>query len=218
MRWIFTSIITLFLSPLVFSQAQLGTVDYQKKERQAVVIYSQYPPDLVVDAIKQRMEEAGNKGKEDKAFLRKSSVLEFKNASIPDFNISGVDMVFKVEPRTKKEKDESVVYLILMKDVDDFVTSASDPELIESSKNFLSSHKPRIEAQNLEMEIGKQDEAVKKEEKKLETLMLEQMDLEKKIKELQDKLLLNKQNQETQMTAITNQKTILENMKGKRKS
>ena len=68
------------------------------------------------------------------------------------------------------------------------------------------------------MEIGKQDEAVKKEEKKLETLMLEQMDLEKKIKELQDKLLLNKQNQETQMTAITNQKTILENMKGKRKS
>ncbi len=218
MRWIFTSIITLFLSPLVFSQAQLGNIEYQKKDRQALVIYSQYPPDLVVDAIMQRMEQAGNKGKEDKAFLSKSSVLQFKNASIPEFNIRGVDMVFKVEPRNRKEKDESVVYLILMKGVDDFVTSASDPELIESSKNFLTSHKPRIEAQNLEMEIGKQDEMVRKEEKKLESMVQEQLEIEKKAKALQDKLLLNKKDQETQAALITNQKTILENMKGKRKS
>lgn len=210
--------ILLLLSSIALSQAQLGTVEYRKKDRQAIVIYSQYPPDLVVDAIMQRMEQAGNRGKEDKAFLSKSRVLEFKNASIPEFNIRGVDMVFKVEPRNKKEKDESVVYLILMKGVDDFVTSASDPELVESSKSFLSSHKPRIEAQNLEMEIGKQDETVKKEEKKLENLVQEQLDLEKKIKALQDKLLLNKKDQETQMAAITNQKTILENMKGKRKS
>lgn len=210
--------ISLFLSSIAFSQAQLGTVEYRKKDRQAIVIYSQYPPDLVVDAIMQRMEQAGNRGKEDKAFLSKSRVLEFKNASIPEFNIRGVDMVFKVEPRNKKEKDESVVYLILMKGVDDFVTSASDPELVESSKSFLSSHKPRIEAQNLEMEIGKQDETVKKEEKKLESMVQEQLDLEKKIKALQDKLLLNKKDQETQMAVITNQKTILENMKGKRKS
>ena len=218
MRWIFTSIITLFLSPFVFSQAQLGNIAYQKKDRQAILIYSQYPPDLVVDAIMLRMEQAGNKGKEDKAFLSKSSVLEFKNASIPEFNIRGVDMVFKVEPRNRKEKDESVVYLILMKGVDDFVTSASDPELIESSKSFLSSHKPRIEAQNLEMEIGKQDGIVRKEEKKLESMVQEQLDLEKKVKTLQDKLLLNKKDQETQAALITNQKSILENMKGKRKS
>jgi len=217
-KYIPALIISLFLSSFAFSQAQLGTVEYRKKDRQAVVIYSQYPPDLVVDAIMQRMEQAGNKGREDKAFLSKSSVLEFKNASIPEFNIRGVDMVFKVEPRNKKEKDESVVYLILMRGVDDFVTSTSDPELIESSKNFLSSHKPRIEAQNLEMEIGKQDELVRKEEKKLESMMQEQLDLEKKVKALQDKLLLNKKDQETQLAAITNQKTILENMKGKRKS
>jgi hypothetical protein len=217
-KYIPALIISLFLSSIAFSQAQLGTVEYRKKDRQAIVIYSQYPPDIVVDAIIQRMEQAGNKGKEDKAFLSKSSVLEFKNASIPEFNIRGVDMVFKVEPRNKREKDESVVYLILMRGVDDYVTTASDPELIESSKNFLSSHKPRIEAQNLEMEIGKQDEIVKKEEKKLESMMQEQLDLEKKLKSLQDKLLLNKKDQETQMAAITNQKTILENMKGKRKS
>ena len=217
-KYLLALILALILSPLAFSQAQMGSVEYRKKDRQAVVIYSQYPPDIVVDAIKQRMEQAGNKGKEEKAFLSKTTTIEFKNASIRDFNISGVDMVFKVEPRSRKEKDESVVYLIIMKGVDDFVTTASDPELIENSKNFLSSHKPRIEAQNLEMEIGKQDEVVKKEEKKLETLVLEQTELEKKIKALQDKLLLNKKDQETQMTAITNQKTMLENMKGKRKS
>ena len=217
-KYIPALIISLFLSSLTFSQAQIGTVEYRKKDRQALVIYSQYPPDLVVDAIMQRMEQAGNKGKEDKAFLSKSSVLEFKNASIPEFNIRGVDMVFKVEPRNKKEKDESVVYLILMKGVDDFVTTASDPELIESSKNFLSSHKPRIEAQNLEMEIGKQDEVVRKEEKKLESMLQEQLELEKKVKAFQDKLLLNKKDQESQAALIANQKTILENMKGKRKS
>jgi len=107
-------IIALFISSLVFSQAQLGTVEYRKKDRQAVIIHSQYPPDLVVEAIKQRMEQAGNKGKEEKAFLSKSTFIEFKNASVPDFDIRGVHMVFKVEPRNRKEKDESTVYLILM--------------------------------------------------------------------------------------------------------
>jgi hypothetical protein len=210
-RWIFTTIIALFLSPFVFSQAQMGTIEYQRKDRQAVVIYSQYPPEIVEEAIKQRLTKAGNKGKDGR-------FLEFKNASIPEYNLSGVDLVFKVEPRSRKEKDESVVYMIVLKGPDNFATSETDPDLIESSKNFLVSTQPHIEAHNLEVEINKQDEAIKKAEKKLSNLIDDQQDLEKKIRNLQEKLEQNRKDQEAQKNTVANHKSTLENMKGKRKS
>jgi|SRR4030095_12411498 len=221
-RWIST-LIALFLTPLAFSQtqvssAQMGQVEYQKKDRQAIIFYSQYPPQIVEEAIKDRMERAGNKGSESKAFLSKSSFLEYKNAAIPEYNIRGVDLVFKVEPRSRKEKDESVIYLIVLKGVDNFATSQSDPELFESSKNFLVSNHSNIEAHNLELEIGKQDEAVKKAEKKLSILQEDGVDLEKKIKELQAKLEQNKIEIEKQNGEVEKQKGSLVGMKGKRKS
>ena len=183
-----------------------------------MVIYSQYPPEIVEDALKEQLGKLGNKGKENKGFLARSGFLEFKNASVPEYNISGVDLVFKVERRSRKESDESVVYLVVGKSADNFATSDTDPELIESAKSFLSAQLPHIEAHNLEVEIGKQDEVVKKAEKKLTNLQDDQRDLDKKIKDLQSKLEQNKKDIEKQNGELEKQRLSLEGMKGKRKT
>ena len=93
---------------------------------------------------------------------------------------------------------------------------ADDPAGIEDAKAYLNSMTPHFESHNLEVEI-EQDKTIKKSEKKLANLIDDQADIEKKIKNLQEKLEQNKKDQEAQKVEVTNQKTIMEGMKGKRK-
>ena len=119
----------------------------------------------------------------------------------------------------RKEKESSLIHLVVSKEGETLAQRIpEDIAGLEDGKSFLNEMMPSLEAFNLEVEIGEQDKTVKKAEKKLENLSEDQQDLEKKIRNLQEKLEQNKKNQEAQRSEITNQKVILEGLKGKRKS
>ena len=182
-----------FISRTGHAQSYDGTVDYQKTKQATAILELPYPPG-VEDAIKDKMKRMGYTGKESKGFIT------FKG--VRDSSGKEMDYVVRVERKSRKEKDESVVYLFGQGANIDMakIGEGSDMGFL---KVKLNSMQPDIEAYNLEVQITDQEETVKKAEKKFDNL--------------QDDISDNKKDQEKQKTEIENQKKVLDTLKSKRK-
>jgi hypothetical protein len=122
-----------------------------------------------------------------------------------------------VERKSRKEKDETVVYILMNKGEENLI-ARSDALVNGNLKTFLNTLSPNVEAFNLEREIQGQEVVVTKAEKKLRQLVEDKETMEKKIKKLQEDLEENATNQEDQAKQIESQKQVLEAMRGKRKA
>ena len=192
----------LLLAAPVFSQAYEAKAEYSKKKQDAFAIDYAYSPEAVENAIIQRMEKLGYKAKEEKGIFNKDKgFLVFKNAFITDISSNSMDYMIKVERKSRKEKDEAVIYMIIMKDGSN-AKAGFEAYDVERAKSFLNNLLPDVEAANLELQIKAQEEVVTKAEKKL--------------RNLQDDIKTNERDQEATQADITNQKVNLENLKGKR--
>jgi peptidoglycan hydrolase CwlO-like protein len=140
----------------------------------------------------------------------------YKDAMIGDISPGRYNYVVNVDRKSKKESDEAVLYLIIMKD-DGNALSRLNTEELGNAKAFLTNLLPDIEAENLELQITAQEDAVSKAEKKMKTLQSDKDDMEKRIKKLQDDIKQNEKDQERQTSEIDNQRKALEALKAKRK-
>lgn len=207
------------ISMAAFSQAAYeGTIEYNKKKQDAFMIDYPYPPEAVENGLVKKMEQLGYKGKEEKGLFNKDKGFRvYKAAFITDISENSMDYAFKVEPKGRKDKDQSVIYMILMKEGEN-AKSAFEAADIEKGKLFLNNLQPQMEEANLELQIKIQDEVVTKAEKKLKNLKDDQESMEKKIKNLQDDLKDNAKDQDNQQKEIEAQKKALEALKERRKT
>jgi len=114
---LFSLIFSVCFSVICSAQAYEGTVEYNKKKQDAFMIDYSYQPDAVENAIVQKLEKLGYKPKEEKGFLNKDKGFKiFKGAYITEVNDQRLDYIIKVEPKSRKNQDESVVYMIIQKD------------------------------------------------------------------------------------------------------
>lgn len=209
--------LTLFLLGLgltltIFSQqAYESKVEYLKKTQETFAIDFPYPPSVVEAALVEKLEKMGYKAKESKGFR------VYKGAIISQISSESMDYVFRVERKSRKEKDEAVVFMMVNK-ADANMMSLLDSDVKTQAKLFLNDMAPYMEAYNLEVEIKNQEEMVTKAEKKLSKLESDGDDLQKKLKKLESDIEENKKDQESQAKEIENQKQILEAMRGKRKN
>jgi hypothetical protein len=208
---IIITILLAFLSAPVFSQSYEGSIEYLKKDQKAMVIEFPYAPSVVEDAIIDKMEKLGYKKKESKGFI------QYKGAVLSEISSEPADYLIRVERKSRKEKDESVVYLIVNRGEENII-ARTDALLNSNIKSFLNNLSPDVDSFNLELEIGAQQKLVEKAQKKLKDLIKDKEDMEKKIKNLQDDIVDNTKDQESQQKTIETQLEVLEAMKGKRKS
>jgi hypothetical protein len=188
------------------SNASEGTIEYHKGDKVAATIELPYPPEVVEDAIKDFLSKKGVKESKYKGF----SI--FRSTRMYDSDLNVNDLHFKVERKSRKEKDVSVVYLLVGRPGENVgLRTKDDRYKVDDGKGFLNNMAPSIDAYNLEVDIKNQDETVKKTEKKMKNLQEEQKELEKKLE-------ANKKEQEKQTEEMTKQKTTLEAMQGRRKS
>lgn len=214
---LFLVVTTCFLS-VVYSQAYESTIEYDKKKQNAYTIDYPYPAEALENAIVSKIEKMGAKGKTEKGlFNRDKGFIVFKSARISDISDNAMDYIIKVEQKSRKDKDASVLYMLVNKEGED-ASKTFESSDVSRVKNFLESLQPDVEAANLELQIKAQGDVVAKAEKKLKNLKDDQGSMEKKIKNLQDDLKKNAKNQEDAQKDIENQKVLLENLKGKRKS
>lgn len=202
-------LIVLAVDSIVSAQAYEGTVEFDKKKQEAFMIDYPYPPEAVENAITKKMEKLGYKPKEEKGIFNKDKGFRiYKDAFVTEINEERMDYIIKVESRGRKNQGESVVYMILQKDGSNAKT-AFDAYQVEKVKTFLNDLQPDVMAENLELDIKAQEEAVGKAEKKLRGLKDDQDDLEKKLKN-------NKDAQRDTEKEIEAKKQALDELKAKR--
>jgi hypothetical protein len=192
-----------FSSP-AFSQAGETKVEYQKGDRVAATIELPYTAEIVDDAIKQYMEKKGGKSDHIKSFdVYRSTRLDENDPEI-------VDVHFKVDRKIYKERESSVIYLLIGRPGENIGARTIDDRFkVTDSKELLNRMAPYIDAYNLDVQIKKQEEVVKKSEKRLLNLKDDQYELEKKLKTLQDKIAMNKNDQTLQTEDLNRQKDAL---------
>ena len=211
---IFLIILMALTGFCVFSQpvATQGTVEYQKSNKPAAIIEVAYAPSIVEDAIKEYMAKKGFRQETSKGFQ------VFKGARLSATAIELSDLYFKVERKSRQDKNVSIIYMIIGRPNENVALKAvDDNNNLEDGKAFLTDLVPGVEAHNLEVSITGQEETIKKAEKKLRNLQDDQKDYEKKLRNLEDKLGENKRDQETQTAEVSTQRAVRDAMIGRRK-
>jgi hypothetical protein len=215
MKKIFFFLFLIMVSLAGYSQprATEGTTDFQKTSQPAAIIELPYAQNVVDKAVDDYMAKKGAKGNSSKDFRVYRGI---KLNSSDDFTS---DLYIKTDYKSRKEKDITVLYLVVAKNGEDVKARVSaDNSSIAGGTAFLNEMSPSIESYNLEVMVKDQEDLVKKNQKKYDNLVDDQKDYEKKIKNLQDKIENNKNDQQKQMSELQKQQGILEALKAKRKA
>ena len=216
-NFLFLLVISCF-SFLVSAQSYEGSVEYNKKKQAAIVIEYSYSSEATEGAVLQKLENMGYRPKEEKGIFNKDKGFKvYKGIIISDISDASMDYIINVERKSRKEKDESVLYLIILKNGTNMI-AASDNDIEKNAKTFLNDLMPNVEAFNLELQIKAQQDVVIKAQKKLRTLQDDKESMEKKIQKLQDDIKQNIKDQEDTQKDIENQNKALDALKAKRKA
>jgi hypothetical protein len=203
----------LVISIFSYGQAQEGQVEYQKKLQPAAVIELPYPPNVVNAAMSDYLSKKGkSKGNDIKGFATYRNTQPVQNDS------SNADLYFKTERKSRREKEVTVVSLLLMPA--DAQTSNVNLHYLdmEEGKSYLNGLAIAIEAYDLELSIKAQNDEVIKAEAKYKSLSNEGEDLEKKRSAIEKKIADNKNDQQQQLKEIENQKQKLAQWVSQRKA
>src|SRR5690606_27784057 len=187
------------------------SISFDKKKQKAIAIDYGYSQEAVQMAIEQRIEKNGHIAKEEKGLFNKDKgFIIVKDAFVEDISDERMDYILKVERKSRRDKDESTLYLVVNKGGEDVIANMSAEE-IRKVKAFLNGLAPDVEEANLELQIKSQDELVMKSEKKYKQLRDEKAQLEEKLRKNQEAITAQEQQIESQRSA-------LELLKSKRKT
>ncbi len=212
MKYAFTFIFSIALYLSAAAQSRIATVEYQKINRQAVVSEIPFPEKTIRDAIDNKMEQMGYKGKDSKGYT------VYKGVRMPELGNDSYDLYFMADRKSRKEKENSTLTLMISKGFDSFIADSTDSKVMDNAKNYVDSIRNMIVAYDLEQQIIAQEDAIKKADKKSANLIDDGISLEKKRKNIEQDIADNKKNQANQLAEIEKQKQILEVLRGKRKS
>ena len=160
-----------------------GSIEYQKGEKRAAIVEVPYPPELVENALKDHLAKGGVKEE------RLKGMQVFKNARLTPTDGEVADLYFKVEKKSSKDENNSVVYLIMGRPNENVaLRTPDDAYRIQDAKSFLSTLHPQTQSYELERNISINDENFKKSERKLNDLRADRKKLDKKINELEQEV------------------------------
>jgi len=218
MRKLVLFTIFLSISFLLKAQAHEGSVEYNKGKQACIVMEYNYPAEAVENAMRAKLLKLGYGGREEKGMFNKDKGFRvYKETTVGEISPNKYDYAINIERKSHKEADETVVSLVIFKDDVNALSKLSKEEL-EKVKSFLNNLLPEVEASNLELLIGAQILTVEKADNKLKTLEDDRIQLESKIKKLQEELEKNIKDQEIQKKEIENQNRSLDALKGRRKT
>jgi hypothetical protein len=185
--------LTIIIKTDAWSQAFATKVEYQKTQQPAAGISLPYASGTVEDAVKDYMAKRGYKSADSKGFT------VFRGARLDSTDTDLSDLYFNVDHKSRKEKDIALITLLPAKKNEDILTrsqtDSSYTAMIEKAKSFLNNLAPYIEAHHVQLQINSQTEVLQKAQKKMNGLLSDQNDLNKKIRRLQDDSAQNKKDQ-----------------------
>ena len=211
MKKIFTLLCFVAVYFSAMAQAEISTVSYNKIDRTAIVNEMPYSEKTIMKAIDNKLEQMGYKGKDTKGFT------VYKSVRMPELGGGEYDLYYMAERKSRRNKDNSTLTLMISKGEENFASKGKDAALLANGKTYLDSILPMITAFDLEMQIANQEDEVKKADKKYNNLMDDGQSLEKKRKGIEQDIEDNKKDQEKSSGDLEKQKQILETLKASRR-
>ena len=184
-------------------------VKFIDKDKKAASFEMPYPTEIVEKAIQDRMESKGSRPEKVKGYTL------YRGVDVKQLG-ERADLYFKVERKSRKEKNSSIITVFAVSANANAATTTTDNDKLEDSKEVLMSLVPVIESKDMETNIANQEAQIREADKKLKRMQEEQADYEEKIKNLQSKLEENRKNQELQTVEIDKMKSFLDAMKDKK--
>ncbi len=188
-----------------YSQMYESKVDYNRTQQAAVVSEYNYPEQIVEKTLRDKLEHMGNKIRSSRGFL------VISNATLSNISSKPMEYAFKVDRKSKKEKDVAVLSAVM---IENGVNATA--ENTAGLKSFLTDLIPFIEAVNIDFMVNEQFNAVVKSQKKLKNLQDDQSSMERKVRNLQDDLKKNAREQDDLQKQITKQQEVLDAFKTKK--
>ena len=181
------------------SQATFTTITIDKKIQPGLVLELPNNTDVAESTILQKLKETGyNPETKGKLFWKKNKLdgfYVFNGIVLAALNNQKLDMYFKVEPKSKTQKDQSTIYLLVSKGYDNFISPEVDTATFAAATDFLNGFVAGTASYRLNLDIEEQGNVVKNAEKKLTNLQDDNKALVKKIDELHADLR-NKKNEQ----------------------
>ncbi|MGN6401789.1 MAG: hypothetical protein ACTHMD_15135 [Flavisolibacter sp.] len=218
--------LTAFLTALFFlcnaySQSTLTSVSYNKTEQTGLMLELPYNQEVsegfIVDNLKKTGYEPETKGS---LFWKNNKIngfYTFKGVRLEGAD-QPVDLYFKVDRKSKKEKDQSVIYLLVSKGGENFISSGSDEDIYKAAKRFLNGFLEQSAVYKLDLDIKSQEDVVKDAQKKMDKLKEDEKNMNKKIEQLQSDLKKNNEDQQKQQQTIEAEQKKLEDLKTQKSS
>ena len=188
-----------------YGQVYESKIDYNKTSQAAVVAEYKYSEEIVQKTLRDKLERMGYKIRNTRGFL------VITNAVISSISSKPLDYAFKVERKSKREKNIALLSVIVNEN--EMNATADNSEKL---KSFLSELIPSIEATNVDFMVNEQYAAVVKSQKKLKNLQDDQNSLERKVRNLQDDLKRNAKDQDDLQKEILRQQEVLDAYKAKK--
>lgn len=215
-------LLTTILAGVAVAHGQSAptTVSYNNTMHAALTMELQHTTEMTEGTILQKLKQTGydpnTKGHLFWKKGKKEGFLVFDGVALPDLNNQKLDMYFKVVPKSNEDKASSVIYLMISKGYDNFVSPESDAVLWNSAERFLNSFVDRTTAFTLETDISSQENLMKASEGKLRKYQEEEKNLNAKLEKLQQEIADNHSSQQKQQAEIDDQRKKLDEMKAAR--
>lgn len=183
----FTFVITI-AGRLFAQDAKETTIRYNKTNQNALIATYDQPAEVTEAALKERLAKEGlTKMKSSNGYMAYPGVIW------SPVSTDKMDVYFKVEGK----KDKSTITVLASKGYDNFVSSASDPVIVDQIKRYLNGFAAHASAYNLGLAVKAQEEVIRKAERAYNNsieankdLLVQKEKLEKKIAESNNEQML----------------------------
>ncbi|MBN9386103.1 MAG: hypothetical protein J0H74_35425 [Chitinophagaceae bacterium] len=197
MRKVYLTCLGIISAGVIYAQSYEGKIDYQKTQQPVAVVQLSCSKTTVEDGLSEYMAKKGAKRTGVKSFT------VFRSVRLNDADTALTDLYFMMEPKSRQEKDITLLTLLPVRKNQDILTRpAGDNTLVPAARSFLDSLAPALEAYSIRVHAGTQEALLQKARKKLNGLINDQVDLEKKIRGLEADIDENKKEQAKQASDL----------------
>jgi hypothetical protein len=212
MKKIIYTLITLFIFTITCSaQTRYVFIDFKDAKKPGVQNEFSYSDKTVSGAIDEKMTKMGYKSKDVKGYT------VYKNVLLPELGSQAYDLYFKVDRKSRKEKDNAVVTMLVSSGNENFISDSSDGITMNNARNYLDNLLPTLTEYDLQQQDNAQQDILTKAEKKYKSLQDDADDLQKKKKKLEQQMEDNAKAQKDQLVEIDRQRQLFQSIKSRQK-
>jgi hypothetical protein len=213
-----TALIALLLAFTSATAQSIATkVNFNSGDRPALMLAVPYDQDIAEGAIVENLKKTGYDAEtKGKLFWKQNKMHGYYTFKGVTLNKQLVDLYFRVESNGRK-KENSVIYLIVGKTEEFYVSEETDETTYQAARKFLNNFLSETAAFKLSKDIEDQEEELKLAQKKHAKLIDHEKELKKKIEDLEEDLKSNRNQQENQQKVVAKEEKKLGELKEKMK-